>query len=203
MRGGGIGATLEAFPIPLGSVDILPNAPSSAAFGRPSVPTAADPECPTAAEPPPPRANEAAVVAKTRNNAMANFVVVFDMGSSVHYRPPNVEADVGPQFTDTIKFCFRQGNFWRRNEEFTGLRAANAPLSAYACRLAMKRRAVASYLACVVVNRDLEAFMGVASRLFSVLVIAHLSGIMAHGLRRGLKNTLEFDASHKDRPWRS
>jgi hypothetical protein len=88
MRGGGIGATLEAFPIPLGSADILPNAPSSAAFGRPpTVPTAADPECPAAAEPPPPRANEAAEVAKTRNNAMANFVVVFDMGSSVHYRP--------------------------------------------------------------------------------------------------------------------
>jgi hypothetical protein len=88
MRGGGIGATLEAFPIPLGSVDILPNAPSSAAFGRPStVPTAADPECPIAAEPPPPRANEAAEVAKTRNNAMANFVVVFDMGSSVHIAP--------------------------------------------------------------------------------------------------------------------
>ena len=93
MRGGGIGAILEAFPIPLGSVDILPNAPSSAAFGRaaPTVPTAADPECPTAAEPPPPRANEAAEVAKTRNNAMANFVVAFDMGSSVHYRPPNVK----------------------------------------------------------------------------------------------------------------
>ena len=92
MRGGGIGATLEAFPIPLGSVDILPNAPSSAAFDRPpAVPPAADPECPIAAEPPPPRANEAAEVAKTRNNAMANFVVVFDMGSSVHYRPPNVK----------------------------------------------------------------------------------------------------------------
>ena len=88
MRGGGIGATLEAFPIPLGSADILPNAPSSAAFGRPpTVPAAADPECPAAAEPPPPRANEAAEVAKTRNNAMANFVVVFDMGSSVHIAP--------------------------------------------------------------------------------------------------------------------
>jgi hypothetical protein len=87
-----IGATLEAFPIPLGSVDILPNAPSSAAFGRPpTVPTAVDPECPIAAESPPPRANEAAEVAKTRNNAMANFVVVFDMGSSVHTRPPNVK----------------------------------------------------------------------------------------------------------------
>jgi hypothetical protein len=81
MRGGGIGATLEAFPIPLGSDDILPRALSSAAFGRPA------PGCPIAAEPPPPRANEAAEVAKTRNNAMANFVVVFDMGSSVHIAP--------------------------------------------------------------------------------------------------------------------
>ena len=95
MRGGGIGATLEAFPIPLGSVGIFCIAPRVAEFGRaaPTVPTAADPECPIAAEPPPPRANEAAEVAKTRNNAMANFVVVFDMGSSVHIAP-ECEADM-------------------------------------------------------------------------------------------------------------
>src|ERR1700709_2768948 len=60
MRGGGIGATLEAFPIPLGSVGIFCIAPRVAGFGRaaPTVRTAADPECPIAAEPPPPRANE-------------------------------------------------------------------------------------------------------------------------------------------------
>jgi hypothetical protein len=78
MRGGGIGATLDAFPIPLGLADILSNAPSKAAFGRPP------PKCPVAAEPPPrpppPRANEAAGVAKTINNAIATFTEVFDMG---------------------------------------------------------------------------------------------------------------------------
>jgi hypothetical protein len=73
MRGGGIGATLEAFPIPLGSTDILLNAPISEAFGRPP------PKCPVAAGPPP-RANEAAVVAKTMNNAIVTFTEVFDMG---------------------------------------------------------------------------------------------------------------------------
>ena len=84
MFGGGGGATLEAFPIPLGSTEILSSVPSSAALGRPPpVPAAAEPECPAAAEPPP-RANEAAGVAKTRNKAIANFVVVFDIGSSVH-----------------------------------------------------------------------------------------------------------------------
>ena len=35
MRGGGIGATFLAFPIPLGSTNILFNAPNAAAFGRP------------------------------------------------------------------------------------------------------------------------------------------------------------------------
>jgi hypothetical protein len=82
MRGGGTGATLEAFPIPLGSTDIPLNAPISAA-GRPP------PKCPIAAGPPPradpvaaglpPRANEAAGVAKIMNNAIATFTEVFDM----------------------------------------------------------------------------------------------------------------------------
>ena len=85
MFGGGGGATLEAFPIPLGSTNTLVAVPIAAPVARPPpVPAAAEPECPAAAGPPPPRANEAADVARTRNNAIANFVVVFDMGSSVH-----------------------------------------------------------------------------------------------------------------------
>jgi hypothetical protein len=72
MRGGGIGATLEAFPIPLGSTDILFNWPNAEAFGRPP------PKCPIAAEPAP-RANEAAGVAKITNNAKPTFTEVFDM----------------------------------------------------------------------------------------------------------------------------
>jgi hypothetical protein len=78
MRGGGIGATLEAFPLPLGSTDIFSNAPRVAAFGR-APPTAA--ECPIPAEPPP-RANEAAGKAKTTKKRKATFTEVFDMGSS-------------------------------------------------------------------------------------------------------------------------
>ena len=83
MLGGASGATLEAFPIPLGSTNIS-SAPIVAAFGRPP------PKCPIAAEPPPrpppppPRANEAAGVAKTMNNAIATFTEVFDMGSSTN-----------------------------------------------------------------------------------------------------------------------
>jgi hypothetical protein len=38
-------------------------------------------------------------------------------------------------------------------------------LSAYACRLGVKRRAVARYLSGVVVNRDLETFVSVTPRL--------------------------------------
>ena len=77
MRGGGIGATLEAFPIPLGSTNIS-SAPIVAALSRPA------PECPVAAEPawPPPRANEAAGGVKTMNNAIATFTEVLDMESS-------------------------------------------------------------------------------------------------------------------------
>ena len=66
MRGGGIGATFLAFPIPLGSTNILFNAPNAAAFGRPP------PKCPVAAEPAP-CANEAAGEAKTTKNAKATF----------------------------------------------------------------------------------------------------------------------------------
>jgi hypothetical protein len=72
MRGGGIGATLLAFPIPLGSTNVLFNAPNAAAFGRPP------PKCPVAAEP----ANEAAVEAKTSKNAKATFTEVLDIGGA-------------------------------------------------------------------------------------------------------------------------
>jgi hypothetical protein len=95
MRGGGGAATLAALPTPLGSTDILLKALLSApAFGRPP------PGFPVAAEPPPgappPRASEAAGVAKTRNNAIANFVVVFDMGKLRSLdRPPNVKPMLG------------------------------------------------------------------------------------------------------------
>jgi hypothetical protein len=74
MRGGGIGATLEAFPTPLGSTIAPLAAPITAAFGR------APPKCPVAAEPAP-RANEGADVAKTMNNAIASFTDLFDMGN--------------------------------------------------------------------------------------------------------------------------
>jgi len=74
MRGGGIGATLEAFPIPL--VGIFSNVPRRAAFGRaPSTP----PECPIPAEPPP-RANDAVGKAKTMKKTKATFTEMFDMG---------------------------------------------------------------------------------------------------------------------------
>ena len=83
MRGGAIGATLEAFPIPLGSV--FSNAPRAAAFGRPP-PTAPEfpipvvpPECPIPTEPPP-RANDAAGKARTMKETKAIFTGMFDMG---------------------------------------------------------------------------------------------------------------------------
>jgi hypothetical protein len=76
MRGGAIGATLEAFALPLGSTCILANALLAAAFGRaPPAP----PECPIPAEPPP-RANEAAGKAKSAKRTKATFTEVFDMG---------------------------------------------------------------------------------------------------------------------------
>jgi hypothetical protein len=73
MRGGGIGATLDAFPIPLGSTDIFSSAPRVAGFGR------TPPECPMPAEPPP-RASDAVGKAKTMKKAKATFIEVFDMG---------------------------------------------------------------------------------------------------------------------------
>jgi hypothetical protein len=69
MRGGGIAATFLAFPIPLGSTNVLFNAPNAAAFGRPP------PKCPVGAEP----ANEAAGEAKTTKNAKATFTELLDM----------------------------------------------------------------------------------------------------------------------------
>ena len=60
-RGGAIGATLEAFALPLGSTDMLSNALILAAFDR-APPT--PPECPIPAEPPP-RPHEAAGKAKS------------------------------------------------------------------------------------------------------------------------------------------
>ena len=75
MRGGGIGATFLAFSIPLGSTNILFNAPNAAAFGRPP------PKCPVAAEPAP-CANEAAGEAKTTKDAKATFTKVLDMGEA-------------------------------------------------------------------------------------------------------------------------
>src|SRR5947208_5568356 len=95
MRGGGGAATLAALPTPLGSTDILLKALLSApAFGRPL------PRFPVAAEPPPgappPRANEAAGVAKTRNNAIAIFTEIFDTGKLRSFRsPPNVKLMLG------------------------------------------------------------------------------------------------------------
>jgi hypothetical protein len=85
MRGGAGAATLEAFPIPLGSTDIFSNAPSVAAFGR-AAPTV--PECPVAPTPPacpiptepPPRANDAAGKATTVKKTKAIFTGMFDMG---------------------------------------------------------------------------------------------------------------------------
>jgi hypothetical protein len=67
MCGGGNGATLLAFPIPLGSVTVLiavPIAAPSAALGRPN---------------PPPRANEAVVEANTMKITAASFTAVFDI----------------------------------------------------------------------------------------------------------------------------
>jgi hypothetical protein len=72
MCGGGNGATLLAFPIPLGSVTVLiavPIAAPRAALVRPN---------------PPPRANEAVVeAAKTMKITEASFTAVFDIGSSI------------------------------------------------------------------------------------------------------------------------
>src|SRR5260370_37234296 len=110
MCGCGSGAIREAFPNPLGSTATLFNPP---AFAGPraipligTFPIAAEPAC----RPNPPRANEAAGEAKTKDNAIATFIEVFDMGElhcdSLERRMR--EADVGPQSADTIKLNFRK-----------------------------------------------------------------------------------------------
>jgi hypothetical protein len=108
MCGCGSGAILEALPTPLGSTATLFNPP---AFAGPraipligTFPIAAEPAC----RPNPPRANEAAGEARTKNNAIATFTEVFDMGKlhcgSLERRMR--EADVGPQSAGTIKLNF-------------------------------------------------------------------------------------------------
>src|SRR5258708_32837778 len=81
MRGGGGAAPPGALPTLLGLANMLaaPICEPSAAFGR-LPPIAAPP--PPRPPPPPPLANEAAGVAKTRDNAIATFTFteVFDMG---------------------------------------------------------------------------------------------------------------------------
>jgi hypothetical protein len=69
MRGGGMGTTLLAFPIPLGSVSTLVAAVMAAALAL---------ICPVGAEPPP-RANAAPGTARIMNSAAAIFIELFDM----------------------------------------------------------------------------------------------------------------------------
>src|SRR5258706_15351462 len=79
IRGGGGAATPGALPTLLGLANMLaaPICEPSAGFGR--LPPIAAPPPP---RPPPPLANEAAGVAKTRDNAIATFTFteVFDIG---------------------------------------------------------------------------------------------------------------------------
>jgi len=89
MRGGGGAATLEAFPIPLGSTATLFIPPAFAGPGAiPLIGT-----FPAAAEPAfrPNCAYEAAGVAKTTKNAKAIFTEVFGMGGAPLWftRTPN------------------------------------------------------------------------------------------------------------------
>jgi hypothetical protein len=93
MCGGGSGATLLAFPIPLGSVTVLievPIAAPRAALGRPN---------------PPPRANEAVVEAKTMKITEASFTAVFDIGKLHQNSRP--DRNVSLKATGTIKLKFR------------------------------------------------------------------------------------------------
>jgi hypothetical protein len=101
MRGGGMGATLEAFAIPLGSTDILSNALSPAAFGRSAskYPVAAGLRL---------RANEAAGMARNTNDAKATFTEVFDMVAPLFTGTPYLGADVGLQAAAAIKLYFRE-----------------------------------------------------------------------------------------------
>jgi hypothetical protein len=84
MLGCGSGASLEAFPTPLGSTTTLFIPP---AFAGPraipligTFPVAAEPAGRANPAEPPCCANEAAGAAKTKNNAKAIFTVVFGMG---------------------------------------------------------------------------------------------------------------------------
>jgi hypothetical protein len=84
MLGCGSGASLEAFPTPLGSTTTLFIPP---AFAGPraipligTFPVAAEPAGRANPAEPPCRANEAAGAAKTNDNAKAIFTVVFGMG---------------------------------------------------------------------------------------------------------------------------
>ena len=88
--GGGSGG-IPAFLIPLGFVTLPCAAPIIPGFGRnPPAPAPAIPACPAPTEPPP-RANEAAGAAKIRSNAIAGFILVFDIGSSVRRIAPNAK----------------------------------------------------------------------------------------------------------------
>src|SRR6266850_1159987 len=117
MCGCGSGAILEALPTPLGSTTTLFIPPAFAGpraipligtfpvaaepAGRANPPIAAEPACP-------PRANEAAGGVKTMNNAIATFTEVLDLDMGkfhVRFTRTPRDADVGPQSTDTIKFC--------------------------------------------------------------------------------------------------
>ena len=85
MCGGGNGATLLAFPIPLGSVTVLnevPIAAARAALGRPN---------------PPPCANEAVVEAKTMKITDASFTAVFDIGK--------LHQNSRPDRNVSLKYC--------------------------------------------------------------------------------------------------
>jgi hypothetical protein len=83
MLGGGSGATLEAFPTPLGSTDALFIPPAFAGpRGMPLIgtfPVAAEPACRANPAEPPCRANEVAGHATTTKSANAIFTEVFDM----------------------------------------------------------------------------------------------------------------------------
>ena len=75
MCGGGSGATLEALPIPLGSIVTLFNPPAFA--GPDGIPLIAKFPVPAA---PAFRANEELVEVKTIKSAKTTFTEVFDMG---------------------------------------------------------------------------------------------------------------------------
>jgi hypothetical protein len=107
MRGGGA-ATLEAFPIPLGSTATLFIPPAFA--GPRAIPLIGT--FPVPAEPGlrANRANEAAGVARTKNTAKAIFAEVFGMGK-LHYDSLERRmrgADVGSLSAGTIKLKFRK-----------------------------------------------------------------------------------------------